>query len=55
MNPELLERMKGLVNQRLLNQLERSIVELTSDLDEEDFEITDIKEFISLKLEEILG
>lgn len=55
MNYETLERIEGLINQRDLELFKNSLENITNDLEEEGFELSDIKTYFKSILNEILG
>ena len=52
---EVLERLEGLVDQRDLELFRNSLENITNDLEQEDFELSDIKAYFQLILNEYLG
>ena len=55
MNPETIERIEGLVNQRDLELFKNALENITNDLEQEGFELSDIKAYFQLILDEVLG
>ena len=53
--PEALERMDGLINRRDLELFKNSLENITNELEQEGFELSDIKAYIQRELDEILG
>jgi hypothetical protein len=52
---EVLERIEGLVNLRDLELFKNALENITNDLESEDFELSDVKAYFQLILDEILG
>jgi len=52
---ETLERMEGLINRRDLELFKNSLENITNELEQEGFELSDIKAYIQRELDEILG
>ena len=52
---EIIERIDELVNQRDLELFKNALENITNDLEEEMFELNDIKAYFQLILNEILG
>ena len=50
-----LERMDGLINRRDLELFKNSLENITNELEQEGFELSDIKAYIQRELDEILG
>lgn len=55
MTQESLKRMKSLVHIKELNNLQRAVLALAADLDDEGFDMEDIKLFLLSQVEEITG
>jgi hypothetical protein len=55
MNPEMIERIEGLINLRDLDLFKNSLENITNDLEMEDFHLSDVKAYFQLILNEILG
>jgi ribosomal protein S18 len=53
--PEALERMDGIINRRDLELFKNSLENITNELEQEGFELSDIKAYIQRELDEILG
>ena len=52
---EVLERIEGLVNQRDLELFKNALENITNDLEEEMFHLSDVKAYFQLVLNEYLG
>jgi uncharacterized protein (DUF488 family) len=52
---EVLERIEGLVNQRDLELFKNALENITNDLEEEMFHLSDVKAYFQLILNEYLG
>ena len=52
---EVLERIEGLVDQRDLELFRNSLENITNDLEEEGFHLSDVKAYFQLILDEYLG
>ncbi len=55
MNPEMIERIEGLINLRDLELFKNSLENIVNDLEMEDFHLSDVKAYFQLILNEILG
>ena len=55
MNPEIIERIEGLINLRDLDLFKNALENITNDLEQEGFKLSDVKAYIKLILNEILG
>ena len=55
MNPETIERIEGLINLRDLDLFKNALENITNDLEQEGFELSDVKAYFKLVLNEILG
>ena len=55
MNPETIERIEGLINLRDLDLFKNALENITNDLEQEGFELSDVKAYFQLILNEILG
>ena len=55
MNPEMIERIEGLINLRDLELFKNSLENITNDLEQEGFELSDVNAYFKLILNEILG
>ena len=52
---ETLERLEGLINLKELQRFKESIQSIADDLEEEMFELSDVKAYLQLVLNELLG
>jgi hypothetical protein len=52
---ETLERLEGLINLKELQRFKESIQSIADDLEEEMFELSDVKAYLHLVLNELLG
>jgi hypothetical protein len=52
---EVIERIDQLINLKELERFKESIQNITDDLEEEMFELSDVKAYLQLVLNEILG
>jgi hypothetical protein len=52
---EVLERIDGLINRRDLELFKNALENITNDLEQEGFELPDIKAYIQRELDEVLG
>jgi hypothetical protein len=52
---EVLERIEGLVNQRDLELFKNALENITNELEQEGFELSDVKAYFQLILNEYLG
>ena len=55
MNPEMIERIEGLINLRDLDLFKNALENITNDLEQDGFELSDVKAYFKLVLNEILG
>ena len=55
MNPETIERIEGLIDLRDLDLFKNALENITNDLEQDGFELSDVKAYIKLILNEILG
>ena len=55
MNPETIERIEGLINLRDLDLFKNALENITNDLEQDGFELSDVKAYFKLVLNEILG
>ena len=52
---ETLERLEGLINLKELQRFKESIQSITDDLENEMFELSDVKAYLQMEFNEILG
>ena len=55
MNPETIERIEGLIDLRDLDLFKNALENITNDLEQEGFELSDVNAYFKLILNEILG
>jgi hypothetical protein len=55
MNLETIERIEGLINLKELMRFKESIQSITDGLEEEGFELQDVKKYLQMELNELLG
>lgn len=52
---ETIERIEGLIDQKELQRFRESILSIADDLQNEMFELDDIREYLKMDLQEMLG
>jgi len=52
---ETIERIEGLIDQKELQRFKESIEYIAGDLDDEGFELSDIRKYLQMELTELLG
>ena len=52
---ETIERIEGLIDQKELQRFKESIQYIAGDLEDEGFELSDVKAYLQMELNELLG
>jgi hypothetical protein len=55
LNYATIERIEGLIDQKELQRFKESIQYIAGDLEDEGFELSDIKKYLQMELNELLG
>ena len=55
LNYETIERIEGLIDQKELQRFKESIQYIAGDLEDEGFELQDVKKYLQMELNELLG
>jgi uncharacterized protein (UPF0335 family) len=55
LNYATIERIEGLIDQKELQRFKESIQYITGDLEDEGFELQDVKKYLQMELNELLG
>ena len=55
MNPETIERIEGLINLRDLSRFKNALENITNNLEQEGFELSDVNAYFQLILNEYCG
>jgi hypothetical protein len=55
LNYATIERIEGLIDQKELQRFKESIQYIAGDLEDEGFELSDVKKYLQMELNELLG